>query len=392
MPNSDIQSILIARDVLRTQLEPIADAMKAISAGNKTILDAWKIRSFRESVRAAFGPIEELQRRAELATLALPSTEQFSRMRDLMLEVNKQFYQPEIAAAAKLLVGFENSEIANVMKRYQVQMAEMQRSMQAMSTSWVNALDRTQSLEGFVALHGLGRGLGTMQPFGARLSDALRTDLGDWRPRIDWPSDIFVDPIARTTFYRERGLNSALTAFPHTAFEQIVGSAGLRGSPTPVANGYDVSREREVDETETAFERTNAAHDTIQRFETQLRRFIHERMHQEFGADWIKHQVPGDMRKDWVAKKEWAKDDGEPDRPLIAYADFSDYVTIISQKDNWLSVFQGVFRRKTSVQESFQRLNPIRICTMHSRLITQDDELLLMVETKRILKAMGITK
>ena len=230
-----------------------------------------------------------------------------------------------------------------------------------------------------------------MQPFGVRLTDALRTDLGDWRTRIVWPSAIFVDPIARTSFYGERGLNPGLTAFPPKAFGEIVGSAGLTGSLTPVANRYDVNREREADETEIAFERTNAAHDTIQRFETQLRRFIDEQMHQEFGTDWIKHQVPGDMRNNWVTKKEKAKDDGEPDRPLIAYADFSDYVTIISQRNNWDRVFQGVFRRKASVQESLQRLYPIRICTMHSRLITQDDELLLMVETKRILKAIGIS-
>ena len=49
------------------------------------------------------------------------------------------------------------------------------------------------------------------------------------------------------------------------------------------------------------------------------------------------------------------------------------------------------FANKNSVQESFRRLYPIRLATMHARTITQDDELYLYVETKRILAAIGIT-
>ena len=89
-------------------------------------------------------------------------------------------------------------------------------------------------------------------------------------------------------------------------------------------------------------------------------------------------------------KRQKALDFGEPERPLIAYADFTDYVTIITRKDNWKAVFEDVFRRAESVTESLQRLYPIRICTMHARLITQDDELYLYVETKRILAAIGV--
>ncbi len=58
--------------------------------------------------------------------------------------------------------------------------------------------------------------------------------------------------------------------------------------------------------------------------------------------------------------------------------------------DNWELVFKDVFRRPESVRESLQRLYPIRLCTMHARLITLDDELLLHVEVKRILKTIGV--
>ena len=60
---------------------------------------------------------------------------------------------------------------------------------------------------------------------------------------------------------------------------------------------------------------------------------------------------------------------------------------IIEQGDNWKGAFKSVFRRPEDVRESFQRLYPVRIVTMHSRIVTLEDELLLMVETSRVLKA-----
>ena len=76
------------------------------------------------------------------------------------------------------------------------------------------------------------------------------------------------------------------------------------------------------------------------------------------------------MLKDWLEKQQRARDTGEPHRPAIAYADFTHYQQIILCKDNWRDVFASVFTRKTLVQESFQRLHPIRVCTMHARIVT----------------------
>jgi hypothetical protein len=110
-----------------------------------------------------------------------------------------------------------------------------------------------------------------------------------------------------------------------------------------------------------------------------------------FGESWIKHRVPGDIRKGWEDKRGRARDAGEQERPLISYADFADYVVIITRRDNWDAVFKPVFRRAESVRESFQRLYPLRIATMHARSISQDDELFLYVEVKRLLSAIGVT-
>ena len=70
----------------------------------------------------------------------------------------------------------------------------------------------------------------------------------------------------------------------------------------------------------------------------------------------------------------------------IAYADFTDYERVICRSDNWREIFTTFFDRPESVRESFQRLYPIRLDTMHARPITQDDELLLYVETQRLVK------
>lgn len=109
-------------------------------------------------------------------------------------------------------------------------------------------------------------------------------------------------------------------------------------------------------------------------------------MTQAFGADWPKCRLPNGLHDRWWEKKQKAEQAGAREQPLIAYADFTDYERVICRGDNWREVFGGFFERPESVRESFQRLHPIRLDTMHARPITQDDELLLYVETRRMAK------
>jgi hypothetical protein len=138
------------------------------------------------------------------------------------------------------------------------------------------------------------------------------------------------------------------------------------------------------------FERAKEAYGRLIRSETHMRRFIEVSMQAAWGDQWIKQHVPPDVRKNWNDKQQKARDNGETGYPLIAYADFTDYVKTITQNDHWEKVFAFVFRRRESVTESFHRLFPIRLGAMHARIITQDDELLLHVEVKRLLKAIGV--
>jgi hypothetical protein len=93
------------------------------------------------------------------------------------------------------------------------------------------------------------------------------------------------------------------------------------------------------------------------------------------------------MFEEWRSKQDRAVEAGQPECPLIEYADFTQYKTIIERRDNWARVFKAVFRRPDDIRESFQRMFPLRIASMHARAIEPDDELLLMVETRRMLKA-----
>ena len=329
-----------------------------------------------------------LKLQEQLRANSLPHVRALQTLTENQHHMMQRFYLPEVSGAISLLQQLDNT-LSNVMDRYHVQMREIHRSFETVSNSWVDPENKLKSLYGFVALKGIGHALNAMRPFEAGLTEALRIDIGDWRDDIKWPADAEDDPILRTSFYEEQGLNPNLTAFPSSTFEELVISSGIRASATHDSDDDYLDYEQEEPELETGFRRTNDAHDVIQRFETRLREFIDERMKDQYGSDWIKRHISGEMKKQWNEKQQKAKDNGDIVWPLIAYSDFSDYVEIITQKDNWEEMFKEVFVRKTSVQESFQRLFPIRICTMHSRPITQDDELYLFVETKRVLKAIG---
>jgi len=228
-----------------------------------------------------------------------------------------------------------------------------------------------------------------MPTFDTDLSSALRLELGDWREPIDWPPLIFTDLEARSHFYGSLGVNVALTDLPTRAFRESLAIADLWDAPAPLVGDYDAPETHDKgDEDEQGFARTNEAHDRLQRLETQLRRFIDQIMIEECGPEWPKHRMQPQVFETWRDKKQRAQRHTEADLPLIAYADFTDYELVICKRDNW-RLFEKYFDRPESVRESMQRLYPIRIDTMHSRPITQDDELFLMVECKRLLLAMG---
>ena len=200
--------------------------------------------------------------------------------------------------------------------------------------------------------------------------------------RIAWPRKILTDYGERADFYVSRGLKGARPDFSAPAFEKSLDIADLRGDKLLLVDLYGSP----LDHKEEG--RAPMAYVRITGLETQLRRFIDERMTACYGSDWPKHQLPNGMYRQWKEKKQKAQQGGRGEDALIAYADFTDYVQVMCKRDNW-HVFSPIFDRKENVRESFRRMHPVRVDTMHARQITQDDALLLDFETRRLSKAMN---
>ena len=221
----------------------------------------------------------------------------------------------------------------------------------------------------------------------AGLARALARAAVQEQNRIAWPRKILTDYGARADFYVSRGLKGARPDFSAPAFEKSLDIADLRGDKLLLVDLYG-SPPPELDNDHKEEGRAPMAYVRITGLETQLRRCIDERMTACYGSDWPKHQLPNGMYRKWKEKKQKAQQGGRGEDALIAYADFTDYVQVICKRDNW-RVFSPIFDREENVRESFQRLYPVRVDTMHARQITQDDALLLYFETRRLSKAMN---
>lgn len=354
MSNSSIDRIM----KLQRALNPFSDLIRATQS--PTALIDEQLHNLRMLERIVFGPFEEIRQLGS----------HFHNEILWMREIEKRFYLPETIEVKNLLREFNRIDLA---------FNDLQNAIKTITTPWLDINNKLQSIDGFVKLHEIGHALRTTSAFDPQLTTALRAKLGDWRGNISWPSEIFTDPLERTFFYEERGFDPTLTAFPATAFQQILSIAGFEEEFAPVTDDEDE---------EIGLERNNKSHDRLQRFETKLRKFIDTKMKETFGENWIKHQVSGGISKEWKENKKIAERNDPVIRPLIDYADFTHYEHILARNDNWEKVFKPIFCRKCSVQESLRRLYPIRNCVMHGRMIIQDDELYLRVEIMRIQRAM----
>jgi hypothetical protein len=336
-------------------------------------------------MRAATGHFSDLKR---MGFFGAAAQEQFEQARHLTSVYESQFRLPEVLETIRLAEQMRVADIQAVLDRSKLFPA-IANAMQAMHSPWLNTLDELRSLKGFAGLQAVGLSVKTLPGFSDGLASMLRRELGDWRDAVTWPEAVFSDIGTRTDFYLDRGFNPDLTDVPADAFEEGLGIAGLGPRAPGLAElfGGPVPPSDDPAE-EEGLHRTNEAHDWLQRFEARLRRFIDEVMTAAFGADWAQRRLPNNLYDQWRAKKLAAEQDGAAVMPLVAYADFTDYERIICKGDNWREVFASSFGRPESVRESLQRLHPIRICAMHARPITQDDQLLLYVEVRRLIGIM----
>lgn len=265
-----------------------------------------------------------------------------------------------------------------------------QAAMAGMKHPWLDTHNKLGSLTAFIQLHDIGKRLQIWKPYGPTLTAYLRPSLGDWREKMTFSQEAIENVEARRTFYDKLGFNHSLTEFPQEALDETLTTAGIIPAEISLTDMLGNPFNAPSDLTKRkGLELINKAYYHLSSFEIAIRKFIDENLAAEFGTDWHKSQLPNGLFDKWIEKKnkyEKAKQ-LEPHARLIEFADFTDYESIINRGDNWKRVFAKFFQRQENVRETFQRLHPIRLDTMHARLITQDDYLLLFVELTRIRKA-----
>lgn len=343
-----------------------------------------------EAMRIALGPLRDIHQINVINPLKdiLVESESF---RSIAASAADAFRMPELNETSRMLAGLvsQSEQAFAGLTRYQ---DSIQAAMDSIQAPWLKYQDAMQSVTAFSSLHAMAAELDQQNPFNQSVVHQLRDNLGDWRASLELPTAIAESLVQRSEFYLDKGFNPDLTNFPNEVFETAL-DQGLLREPIPsigVVEGENLDVPVGADN--EGLDRTSWAQDRITLLELHVRNFITAQLRSSVGPKWVKQRVPGDMRKKWVEKRDKAVAAGEPERDIIHYADFSDYRILIERTDNWNDVFQPVFGRKDDIRESWQRLFPIRIATMHARLISQDDELLLVVETKRILKAIGVLR
>jgi hypothetical protein len=378
----------------RSGLFGLAETARRLNENSSITRMIESLNQHKDLARTAFGPMWELR---EAGAFQAPWHREMEKIRATLGTFEARFRLPEMEETARLYRQFEETSVTRWAKGFAENSGiealrkltqpsnDLLRAMESMRSPWLDVQASLKSIAGFSEIQGIGASLRQFAAFDETLSATLRLSLGDWRDEITWRPEVLNDLAARSEFYLGLGFNPALTDFPLPAFEQSLGIAGLR----PLAALVEAEAEvvDDDDGEEVAFHRTNAAQGVLLRLERLLRKFIEEEMTKAFGPNWMKHRLPNGLRDQWEEKKKKAENDGAEERALIEYIDFTDYVRLICKADNWKDVFSVVFGRIESVRETFQRLHPIRLDTAHGRLITQDDELLLSVESKRLEKA-----
>lgn len=243
----------------------------------------------------------------------------------------------------------------------------------------INIHDSLSSARAIAELSTLGAAVNIAPPFNPELVKTLRVDLGDWRDTVFDPSYTLDDPAARIAAYVDQGFNAKLTDFPAPGFDAALTATNIR------LGTFSVELKSSPAEDVPEFNRE--AYNWIHVLETRLRVFIVTRLSATHPR-W-EQRIPQTMYEKWREKKAREMTEGRPEQPIINYADFTDYTDIILGNANWRDCFKDVFKRQEAVREGFNRLHPIRIVVAHNRILTSEEHLLLNVEVRRLLRAIG---
>lgn len=249
---------------------------------------------------------------------------------------------------------------------------------------WIDRLRPEISAISISKMAALSAAAQAPHPFADASVTTVRKALGDWR-EVTMPRRVLPDTNLREQFYIDHSFDTSLIQLPEPAFSEALHNLGLlQPQISP--------KEEEIDEEEEILrQRMAQVYKLFFRLERRLRIYIDRVMTDKYGADWERHRCHGNgqIYNKWVQKRQLAVRSGLQPQRLIQYADFTEYADLITKADNWKEIFQQIFDRPESVRESFHRLGPVRLCTMHARPITKIESILASAEITRLLIAIG---
>jgi hypothetical protein len=342
-----------------------------------------------EAARVASGQLEGLK--ASIAASSIDYAETIRRMTEVpdsvkmlqetVLNYEKQFRLSNNEDLLRLSDLTSKMAAPEWVSNFSTVGLEFQRQLEMIQVPFIQMEDSLKSLRGFSELSAIGTAVRLIEPFDSSLVQSLRRDLGDWRDMEVDATDLLDDPVGRVALYEEQGFNPELTDFPAQGFESALTVTGIDLGSVSTALAPPSADMVPVFNVQ--------AYQWLFVFERELRAFIVKRLTEAGSGNWEVRLPPG-MRDKWKEKKAKALAEGESEQPLIHYADFADYNDIILGQANWRDCFKGTFKREEAVREGFNRLRPIRLVTAHMRVLTHEEWLVLNLEIRRLLRAIGV--
>jgi hypothetical protein len=362
----------------------IMDKLQAINLSNP---DRLAFASRQERIREA--RLLSMPTASELSRLAAESSPLFGLGRqteELARQMNERFRGFESILDSNRIRDVLRSLDSSAYSRFLPDFKALESVASGFRTAWIDRITPETSIMGIARMTALTAAASATNPFDLSSVTTLRAALGDWRD-VTMPWRFLPDTNLREQFYIERGFDTSLIQLPEPAFTRALENVGLVRHPMAPS---DVDVE-EVDEEELLRQRMSQVYKLLFRFERALRDYIDRMMTHNCGTDWERHRCHGNGKiyQLWIQKRDKAIQSGVKPERLIQYADFTEYADLITRTDNWDEVFKNVFGRQESVRESFFRLAPVRLCTMHARPITKTELMLATAEITRLLIAIG---
>ena len=249
--------------------------------------------------------------------------------------------------------------------------------MEKVPKPWVLNDHLSKSLVGFARISRLSDAVHTPEPYSAPVVELVGEELGGGYETESEDTEDERDEAAVRA-----GFNPELIAFPSDAYPEVVAAAGFSFRFPPTS---PLQVEAPVDH--------GAGFDPAHRqlftaLEQHLRRVVENTLTEKVGPRWIEQRVPKGMRRRWEKRREEDRSAGRRVYTTVHYSDFMDLKNVICE--NWKDGFKSIFKSQNSLNESFQRLHPVRNAIGHSRPLGRADILTLLSEATRIFSALGI--